>query len=70
MDIEKFLNPSTIVGALLISIIAGLIVYYITKNQGLYKKNSIKMRDNSGFIYQDTKIGGRKNGKFQNKDER
>ncbi|MCT4594203.1 MAG: hypothetical protein N4A57_08050 [Anaeromicrobium sp.] len=68
MNLNDILNPSTIIGALLISIIGGFIVFFFTKDDNQSKKNSIKTKDNHGFIFQDTKIEGEFNVKSKNKE--
>lgn len=70
MNLNNLFNPSTIIGALLISVIGGFIVYFFTKDSSKVKKNSIKTKDNHGFILQDTKIEGGFNVKEYNKDKR
>ncbi|MGF7058631.1 hypothetical protein [Brassicibacter mesophilus] len=68
MSINDILNPSTIIGALLISVIGGFIVYFFTKTDSKSKKNSIKTKDNYGYIFQDSKIEGDFNGKLKDKN--
>jgi len=70
MNFNDLLNPSTILGALTISVLGGFIVFFFTKSRNKVKKNSIKTRDNHGFIFQDTKIEGGFNVKEHNKDKR
>lgn len=74
MNLDKILDPSTGVGEILIGILVtvlgGLILYYITKDNNKSKTNSIKVKDNKGIIFQDSKIEGDINVKEHNKDKR
>lgn len=58
MNLDKILDPSTILGTLVIGVLIGLIVHYLTKNDNKAKTNNIKMKNNKGMIFQDTKIEG------------
>lgn len=73
MNLDKVLDPSTGVGAIVIGVIVtvlgGLILYYITKDDSKAKTNNIKMKDNKGIIFQDTKMEGDINVNEQNKDK-
>lgn len=73
MSLDKIFDPSTGVGAIvigiLVSVLGGLILYYLTKDNSKSKTNSIKVKDNNGIIFQDTKIEGDINVKEHNKDK-
>lgn len=68
MNLKDILNPSTIMGALLISVIGGFIVNWFNKSSNKVNRNSIKTNDNHGYIFQDTKIEGGFDVKSKNKD--
>ncbi len=67
MNLDKIMDPSTGVGAIIIGVIVSLITYFFTKNNK-EKINSIKVKDNKGFIFQDTRVGGDINVKEYNKN--
>lgn len=58
MNLDKILDPSTIFGKLVIGVLIGLIVHKLTKDDNKAKTNNIKIKDNKGMIFQDTKIEG------------
>ncbi len=58
MTIEELFNPSTIHGALIIGVIGGIIVFFITgaTMKALKKKKNIQhIKDNHGVINQDVR---------------
>lgn len=69
MSLDRILDPSTAIGALVIGVLVSLIAHYLTKNDNKTKTNNIKVRDNKGFIFQDTKIEGGIDVKEFNKDK-
>lgn len=74
MNLDKILDPSKGVGqvliGILVTVLGGLILYYITKDNNKSKTNNIKVKDNKGIIFQDSKIEGDINVKEHNKDKR
>lgn len=68
MNLDKILDPSTAIGTLVTGVLVGLIVHHFTKGDSKAKKNSIKVKDNKGFIFQDTKIKEDINVKEHNKE--
>lgn len=58
MNLGNILDPSTIFGTLVIGVLIGLIVHKLTKDDNKTKTNNIKMKNNKGMIFQDTKIEG------------
>ncbi len=70
MNIDDILNPATAIGAILVAVISGLILYFITKNSDGKKKNMIKVKENNGFIFQDSKLEGDINVKEQDKSKK
>lgn len=73
MSLDKILDPSTGAGAIiigvLVTVLGGLILYYFTKDNDKSKTNSIKVKDNKGIIFQNSKIEGDINVKEYNKDK-
>ena len=73
MSLDKILDPSTGAGAIiigvLVTVLGGLILYYFTKDNDKSKKNVIRVKDNKGLIFQDTKIEGDINVKEHSEDK-